>query len=837
MFLWHNSYVMNFGILAEFLIDREYFYEADLDNIEVLLALIHLSEYINDKNYEKSFLILPSEYKNPEISFAVLKVGDTISVSRLENLLRDLNYQKSNILENYKNYVLLGNIFAIYEPTINCEIKMILDFDSIEKIVVSSKAESIEDVCVNNILLSNVNPISTTGYLSSIEKFLKNGIYEKPIILSNTSNRYTKLPIFQSNQVLLKKYFENKKFFRLFYSGEQIELLKLKYSDILDQLGIKIEKLKNINLSFGFEIQIEYQNYIFLTDYELFGRLNLAKSRPSSKFSNFFDTLVNIGDYVVHESHGVGIYQGIEEREVLNQKHQYVVIQYANDDVLLVPLTQLSKITKYVTTDGYLPQLTRLGTAEWEVVKRKLKKNLEFVAKELLEIYAKRNFSKGISFNPDDELMREFEKSVPYELTVDQIKAISEVKSNMESEKPMDRLLIGDVGFGKTEVALHASVKAVISSKQVIVIAPTTLLVTQLYNVFFERLNKFGIRVARVSRFDGNKNNKENIKLFNEGKIDVLIGTHKVLSSNIESKDVGLLIIDEEQRFGVRQKEKIRKIRANIDVLSMTATPIPRTLHMALTGIKDISILATPPKNRLPVKTSIIFLEEIFDKIRFELERNGQVIILHNEIETINAFASPIIQEFGIDNVCIAHSKIDSKKLEDIMLNFLNEKYKILISTTIIENGLDIPNANTIIINKAHEFGVGQLYQLRGRVGRRDKQGYCYLIVPKIKEFLELHPNLNEEDRNLLKILLRKPSNESHVTKEAIERIKVIIQNQELGAGFKIASRDLEIRGSGNLLGVEQSGFINSVGYEMYIRLIEQEIEKIKHLNFSPEQN
>ncbi len=821
---------MDLGFLNEFLIDREYFYEVDLDNIEVLLTLTRLSEYINDKNYEKSFLILPNEYKNPEISFAALKVGDPISVSRLENLLRDFNYQKSNILENYKNYVLFGNIFTIYEPTINCEIKIILDFDSIEKIIASSNAENIEDISVNNILLSNINPISSTGYLQSIEKFLKNGIYEKPIILSSNSNRYTKLPIFQSNKLLLQKYFENKKN-RLFYCGDQIELLKLKYHDVLNQLDIKIENLKNVNPSFGFEIQINDQNYIFFTDYELFGRLNLAKSRTSSKFSNFFDTQVNIGDYVVHESHGIGIYQGIEEREVLNQKHQYVIIQYANDDVLLVPLTQLSKITKYVATDGYLPKLTKLGTAEWEVVKRRLKKNLEFVAKELLEIYAKKNFSKGISFSPDDELMHEFEKSVPYELTVDQIKAISEVKSNMESEKPMDRLLIGDVGFGKTEVALHATVKAVISSKQVIVIAPTTLLVTQLYNVFFERLNKFGIRVVRVSRFDGNKNNKQNIKLFNEGKIDVLVGTHKVLSSNIEGKNIGLLIIDEEQRFGVRQKEKIRKIRTNIDVLAMTATPIPRTLHMALSGIKDISILATPPKSRLPVITSIIFQEEILDKIKFELSRNGQVIILHNEIETINSFANPIIQEFGIEHVCIAHSKIDSSILENLILDFINEKYKILISTTIIENGLDIPNANTIIINKAHEFGVGQLYQLRGRVGRRDKQGYCYLVVPKIKEFLELHPNLSEENKNLLRILLKNPIQESHVTKEGIERIKVIIQNQELGAGFKIASRDLEIRGSGNLLGVEQSGFINAVGYEMYIRLVEQEIEKIKRLN------
>lgn len=834
--MWHNVHIMNLGILAEFLIDRGYFYEVDLDDFDVLSVLIHASERINDRNYEKSFLILPSEYKNPEVSFAMLKVGDPISVSRLETLLRNLNYQKGVILENYKEYALLGNIFAIYEPTINCQIKIILDFDSIERIIVSSKSENVDDVGVNNILLSNINPTST-GYLSSIEKFLKNGIYEKPIILNSTSHRYSKLPIFQSNQVLLQKYFENKNNFRLFYCGDQIELLKLRYGDVLNQLNIKIENLKNVNPSFGFEIKIKDQNYIFLTDYELFDRLNLAKSRPTSKFSNFFDTHVNIGDYVVHESHGIGIYQGIEEREVLNQKHQYVVIKYANDDVLLVPLNQLSKITKYITTDGYLPKLTRLGTAEWEIVKRKLKKNLEFVAKELLEIYAKKNFSKGISFNPDDELMHEFEKSVPYELTLDQIKAISEVKANMESEKPIDRLLIGDVGFGKTEVALHATVKAVISSKQVIVIAPTTLLVTQLYNVFFERLNKLGIRVARVSRFDGNKNNKENIKLFNEGKIDVLIGTHKILSSNIESENIGLLIIDEEQRFGVRQKEKIRKIRVNIDVLSMTATPIPRTLHMALTGIKDISILATPPKNRLPVKTTIIFYEEIIEKIRFELDRNGQVIILHNEIETINAFASPIIQEFGIDNVCIAHSKIDSKKLEDLMLNFLCEKYKILVSTTIIENGLDIPNANTIIINKAHEFGVGQLYQLRGRVGRRDRQGYCYLVVPKIKEFLELHPSLKEEDKNLLKILLKNPNQQTHITKEAIERIKVIVQNQELGVGFKIASRDLEIRGSGNLLGVEQSGFINSVGYEMYIRLIEQEIEKIRHLNIVSEEN
>ncbi len=516
--------------------------------------------------------------------------------------------------------------------------------------------------------------------------------------------------------------------------------------------------------------------------------------------TNFVD--IQKGDYVVHNHHGIGRFLGIEELDVRQEKKEHLVIEYSEGDKLFVPKHDIHLVQKYVSFQKKPPRLYKLGSNEWKRVRRHIQKQLEKLAAELLHMQAARASLRGYAFCSDTEWQKDFEKNFPYEDTADQKKATADVKSDMESERPMDRLLCGDVGYGKTEVALRAAFKAVMDNKQVAILVPTTILAEQHYYNFSERLKSFPVKVAMLSRFRSPREQKDTVKALQEGAVDIVIGTHRLLSKDIAFKDLGLIIIDEEQRFGVKSKERLKHFRLLADVLTLTATPIPRTLYMALTGAKDISVISTPPQNRIPVETMIAEFDEemIKEAIERELNRKGQVFFLHNCVEDIEPMAKIIGRLVKDARLAVAHGQMPGRLLEEIMLKFLDGAINVLICTTIIESGIDIPNANTIIINKADRFGLADLHQLRGRVGRFDRQAYAYFIIPPRKT----------------------------LTPEARSRIEAIEKFNELGAGFHIAFEDLQIRGSGNLLGAEQSGYISTIGFDLYCRLLKESVEHLK---------
>lgn len=508
------------------------------------------------------------------------------------------------------------------------------------------------------------------------------------------------------------------------------------------------------------------------------------------------------GDYVVHENHGIGKYMGVKTLEVQNQHQDYLVLKYAGEDKLYVPTEQVNLVQKYIGNDSNPPRLYKLGSNEWKKVKQKVKDSVKEMAIGLLELYAERETLDGYAFSEDTVWQKEFEESFSYEETPDQIKAIEEVKTDMEDATPMDRLLCGDVGYGKTEVAIRAAFKAAVEGKQTAVLVPTTILAQQHYNTFSNRIDSYPINIAMISRFKTRKEQENILERLAKGEVDIVIGTHRLLSRDVIFTDLGLLIIDEEQRFGVSHKERLKDMKRNVDVLTLTATPIPRTLHMALIGVRDMSVIETPPENRYPIRTYIreFNKELIRETIRREMDRQGQVYFVHNRVEDINKKASMIKKMIPEAEVAIAHGQMNEKKLENLMYNFYNEKYDVLVCTTIIENGLDVPNVNTIIINRAERMGLAQLYQLRGRVGRSDRIAYAYLLYKRDIVLPEI----------------------------AEKRLRAIKEFTNLGSGFKIAMRDLEIRGAGNLLGPEQHGHIASVGFSLYCKLLEGAIEELK---------
>ena len=509
-----------------------------------------------------------------------------------------------------------------------------------------------------------------------------------------------------------------------------------------------------------------------------------------------------IGDYVVHYDHGIGRYKGIKTMVLSGVTRDYIHIAYDKTDYLYVPVDQVDLILKYSSSEGFTPKLNKIGTKHWSNVKKRVKQNLTDISEKLLTMYKKRLEVKGFAHHKEDKMHEEFKSFFPYEETKDQLKAINETIIDMEKDKPMDRLIIGDVGYGKTEVALRASFKAVYSGKQVAYLVPTTLLARQHYYVYKERFDNFGVRVELLSRFVGLKKQKKILEDLKNGKVDIVVGTHRLLSDDIEFKDLGLLIIDEEQRFGVRHKEKIKNIKLNVDTLSLTATPIPRTLQMALTGIKDLSMIETPPLNRYPVQTHIIERHPaiIKEAVLKEVARGGQVFYLYNRVSDMELVVLKLEKLLPNVKIAYAHGKMRKDKLERIINDFILHKYDMLVSTTIIETGIDIPNTNTLLVHNADYLGLSQLYQIRGRVGRSNKIAYAYLMY----------------DRN------------KKLTEEAEKRLKTIKDFQQLGSGFKIAMRDLSIRGAGDLLGEEQSGFIESVGINMYLKLLEEVTNKQK---------
>ncbi|MEN6519586.1 MAG: transcription-repair coupling factor [Armatimonadota bacterium] len=541
-----------------------------------------------------------------------------------------------------------------------------------------------------------------------------------------------------------------------------------------------------------------------ISDSEIYGVVRYRKPRRVAREGVAISTILDLkeGDYVVHISHGIGIYRGIQRLETDGVTREYLHLEYAGVDKLYVPTEQIDRVQKYIGGEGNAPVVHRIGGSEWLRATKKVKQAVREMAKELIELYAWRQALGGYSFSPDSPWQQEMESAFPYEETPDQLEAINEVKRDLEDPKPMDRLICGDVGYGKTEVAIRAAFKVVNDGKQVAVLAPTTVLAQQHWNTFQERLGAFPISIEMLSRFRSRKEQKETIEGLRVGTVDIVIGTHRLLSKDINFNDIGLIIVDEEQRFGVAHKERLKQLKKTVDALTMTATPIPRTLHMSLAGIRDMSIMNDPPQGRTPIKTFVKgFDEEIVrEAIVRELDRGGQVYFVHNRVENIAHIAAQISKLVPYARVAIGHGQMDEDDLERVMLDFYDRKFDVLVCTTIIESGLDIPNANTIIINNADKMGLAQLYQLRGRVGRSDKQAYAYLMFNADKSLTEI----------------------------AEKRLDAIREFTDLGSGFRIALRDLEIRGAGNLLGAEQHGQIAQVGFDLYCQLLSQAVAELK---------
>ena len=521
------------------------------------------------------------------------------------------------------------------------------------------------------------------------------------------------------------------------------------------------------------------------------------------------------GDLVVHDEHGIGKYQGLVKLKLNGSANDFLLIIYQDDDKLYLPVDRMSMIQKYMGVDGIEPVLDKMGGKSWARVKAKVKRSAEKIAGELLNLYAERKVEKGYAFGEVDLEARDFEAGFPYEETVDQLRAIEEVLQDMKLPIPMDRLVCGDVGYGKTEVALRASFAAVYNGKQVAVLVPTTVLAEQHFATFLNRFERYPVNIACLSRFRSLREQRNIINGLKSGQIDIVIGTHRLLQKDVVFKDLGLVVLDEEQRFGVRHKEKLKKIKSTVDVLALTATPIPRTLHMSLMGIRDISVISTPPEQRQSIITYISEFDEaiIAEAIRKELDRGGQIFFVHNDIHNIGAIATYLHNLVPDVRLDVAHGRLGEDELERVMLRFLKREIDLLVCTTIIESGLDIPSANTIIINRADRFGLAQIYQLRGRVGRVDEQAYAYLFIPS----------------------------ESHLGKDAQKRLKVLMEHSDLGSGFQIAMSDLKIRGGGTILGASQSGHIAAVGYDMFLKLMENAMAELKgnfvHASLEPEIN
>ena len=558
------------------------------------------------------------------------------------------------------------------------------------------------------------------------------------------------------------------------------------------------------NLSTGIELPLH--RLAIVTEQELFKKKPTRTRRTSSTITNA-ERIKNyqelkVGDYVVHRNHGIGKYIGIETLKVSGLHKDYLLIQYAGDDKLYVPIDQIELVQKYVGSEGKEPRTYKLGGAEWQKVKRRVQSSVEDIADELIKLYADREAQKGHAFEADNELQKEFELSFPYEETADQLRCIDEIKEDMESIKPMDRLLCGDVGYGKTEVALRAIFKAISEGKQAAFLVPTTILAQQHFQTMQERFQDYPIEIGLLSRFRTAKQQRETIEGLKNGTIDIVVGTHRLISNDISFKDLGLLVVDEEQRFGVKHKEKIKQMKTNVDVLTLTATPIPRTLHMSMLGIRDLSVIETPPENRFPVQTYVMEYNRAFVKeaIERELARGGQVFVLYNRVETIEKVANELDALVPEASIQVAHGRMKEAELEDVMFSFLEGESDVLVSTTIIETGVDIPNVNTLIVIDADHMGLSQLYQLRGRVGRSNRIAYAYFTYRRGKVLTEVSE----------------------------KRLQAIKEFTELGSGFKIAMRDLSIRGAGNLLGAQQHGFIDSVGFDLYSQMLKEAIDARK---------
>lgn len=774
----------------------------EIDNIKIFPATDLL---IEDFNYGKENIL-----NKLNIDLKRLKIEER---EKLINKVNEdlINMENGSFDENYYSYFHyfqkeIFNIVSYFKS----DLTLIYQKEEVDKYIEIQKEENDESI---NELFSNGLSLFDKNYSLSFENALHDCLYSYGY--EQDENDYSLLinniP-FVSNNILSSLNLINE------YSKKGYKIVIClkdnfdKYAEFLKNNNVEFEIIDNnlpnniglykYDLNIGF---IYKDKVLFLSKKEIFNykqNLNIFSSRyKKATILNSYDEL-SVDDYVVHEENGIGQYKGIVNLTANGITSDYLKVLYANNQYLYIPLEKFSRIRKYVSKEGSVPRLSKLGGKDWANVKEKIKNQVNFLADRLLALYAEREITPGISFKEDDEFQKEFEDAFPYQMTRDQQKALEEIKLDMEKPTPMDRLLCGDVGFGKTEVAFRAAFKAILSNKQVALLCPTTILAKQHYDVANSRFSLFGVNIALFSRFVSTKIQNENIKLIKEGKIHLIIGTHRLLSKDIEIPNLGLLIVDEEQRFGVEHKERIKEISKNVDVLTLTATPIPRTLQMSLLGIRNLSQLQTPPSSRMPIQTYVTEYNPHLAKevICRELSRGGQVFYLYNLVSTIFQKAEQIKKAIPNARVGVVHAKMDSEDIDKIMTEFYLGNIDVLVCTSIVESGLDVPNANTILIENSDKFGLSQLYQIKGRVGRSNRVAYAYLFYNKNKE----------------------------LTPEAEKRLKAIKEFASLGSGYKIAEKDLSIRGAGDILGSQQSGFIDSVGIDMYVNILSEVINEKK---------
>ena len=775
-----------------------------IDKIEIFPLYKFILDEENKKGFVEKISKIPSkdEFLENIKNELIEKIENEGYFEGIEYYINYFEEEKSSILDYFKDYVLVlkesGEIFSKLE---NLDTSYLEEYQ--EGLKNNFKLELQE---LNHFRYEEINSKIKKFRTFSIDNFLSEENQEEIIDFDVDLP-----PLFSSNLENIAKFI--KKYLNDGYKIYICSNFPNRLKEIFDELEIFSSSIFYLpSISCGGAIskdeKISKDKILILSDKEFFNQRNrdiTTKKYYSNKQSQEFIESINdikMGEYVVHSVHGIGIYNGITKQTIDGNQKDYLEIQFLGTDKLFMPAEQINLLCRYRGSGATKPRLSKMGGSAWENTKQKAKKELELIAYDLLDLYAKRQLAKGISFDPDSNWQFEMEDDFEYTETPDQMKAIIETKKDMEEQKPMDRLVCADVGFGKTEVALRAMFKAVMSGYQTALIAPTTILTMQHFETIKERFEPFQVRVAMLNRFCSSKEQKEIIKKINEGEIDVVIGTHRLLSKDVNFKNLGLLVIDEEHKFGVRHKEKLKEYRENIDILSLSATPIPRTLNMALSGLKDLSVINTPPKNRLPVKTYVGQYSPTYIKnaINQELSRDGQVYYLYNRVETIERFKKTLEEIVPNARIAVAHGQMHEKELEEVICKFASREYDVLLCTTIIESGLDIPNANTIIIHDSTKFGLAQLYQLRGRVGRSQKQAYCFCFYKKDKE-------LNEQAR---------------------KRLESIKEFSTLGSGYQIALRDIEIRGVGSLLGTHQHGQMVSLGFDTYCNLLAECVQDIK---------
>ena len=840
-----NEATETYNELKNYLEDVYLFPEDDLmtkkaiaTSPELLYMRVNLLNKINDKKNKMIIMHLNSfikklPNKNNYIDNKInLSVGDSIKRDDLIKKLNQNGYKRESVVYNISDYSVRGFVIDVFP--INEENPIRIEFfdDEIEKIkyfdIVSQKSISeidnisigtikddfgandsnIKDYVDNSIVIyTNYNQIKEQErmlepqikYLEIENELfkLKKLLSEDDIYLETINNKNCDIKI--EAKSILKYDNDKERFLKDIENNNGI--LYVKNETLIKELlkinkNIKIEKCI---LNSGFV----YKNNYYFSEYDL---INTYKTKELIKEPSYGDKIlsidgINIGDYVVHRKSGIGIYKGITTIEKNGMKRDYILIQYKGNDKLYMPVEDITKLYKYTSKEGAKPTINKLNSIEWTKTKLRIKERIKNITGELLKIYKERNKATTTPFKKDDEEQLLFESEFEYKETTDQLKVIEEIKHDLEQPRPMERLLCGDVGYGKTEVIFRAMFKTVMNGKQVAYLCPTTVLSHQQYDSAINRFKNYGVTIDLINRHFTNKQVQEKLKKLKEGKTDIIIGTHRLLSKDVEFKDLGLLVIDEEHRFGVEQKEKIKSLKANVHVLSVSATPIPRSLQMSLVGIRDLSLIESAPENRYPVQTYVIEYNEMLirESILKEVSRQGQAFILYNNINDMESIVNKYKRLIPEVKICFAHGKMGKDEMQDVIYDFTNKKYDVLVSTTIIENGIDIPNANTIIVIDADKFGLSQLYQIRGRVGRSNKIAFAYLMYKKEKVLNSI----------------------------AIKRLEAIKEFTELGSGYKISMRDLAIRGSGDILGKEQAGFIDSVGVNIYLDLINEEVNGI----------